>query len=256
VSRTYVVSGSSSGIGAAITARLREYGDTVIGVDLHDAEVVADLATPEGRAEAVRAVHGLVERIDGIVPCAGIAGLTGTDSALVVSLNYFGAVSLVTGLRPLLGEGSSVVLISSNSVTAQPGWDAEVAEACLAGGEERARELAAEVDAVHVYPATKAALAWWTRRECVAWAADGIRLNAVAPGLIATPMTDQLRLDPQLGVFADAYPSALGRPGRAEEVAALATFLLSREAGLLVGSVVFVDGGTDALMHPRRPEPM
>jgi NAD(P)-dependent dehydrogenase (short-subunit alcohol dehydrogenase family) len=78
----------------------------------------------------------------------------------------------------------------------------------------------------------------------------------VAPGLIATPMTDQLRLDPQLGVFADAYPSALGRPGRAEEVAALATFLLSREAGLLVGSVVFVDGGTDALMHPRRPEPM
>jgi NAD(P)-dependent dehydrogenase (short-subunit alcohol dehydrogenase family) len=195
-------------------------------------------------------------RLDGIVPCAGIAGLTGTDPALVVSLNYFGAVALVTGLRPLLGEGSSVVLISSNSVTAQPGWDAEVAEACLAGGEERARELAAEVDAVHVYPATKAALAWWTRRECVAWAADGIRLNAVAPGLIATPMTDRLRLDPELGVFADAYPSALGRPGRAEEVAALATFLLSREAGLLVGSVVFVDGGTDALMHPRRPEPM
>ena len=256
MTRTYVVSGSASGIGAAISARLREQGHAVIGVDLRDAEVVADLATSEGREEAVRGVQALTDRVDGIVPCAGIAGLTGTDSALLVSLNYFGALALVTGLRPLLVEGSSVVLISSNSVTVQPSWENDVPDACLDHDEERARALAAGLDAVLVYPASKAALAWWVRRECVAWAADGIRLNAVAPGLTATPMTDKLFVDPVLGAFADAYPSALQRAGRPEEVAAVVTFLLSEEASLVVGSVFFVDGGADAMMHPRRPQPM
>jgi NAD(P)-dependent dehydrogenase (short-subunit alcohol dehydrogenase family) len=103
-----------------------------------------------------------------------------------------------------------------------------------------------------VYPATKAALARWARRECVKdpWIGQGIRLNAVAPGMIETPMTDQLRDDPELGVFADSYPSAVGRPGRPEEIAALIGFLLSDASSLMVGSVVYADGGTDAIMNP------
>ena len=137
-----------------------------------------------------------------------------------------------------------------------PGWEAAVTSACLRGDELAARTAAAAVDSVLVYPATKAALAYWARREAVKpeWAGAGVRLNAVAPGLIATPMTDQLRADPHLGAFADLYPTALGRPGRPEEVAGPICFLLSDAASLMVGTVLYVDGGTDAIMHPLAPE--
>ncbi len=262
---TYVVTGSGSGIGAAVAARLRADGHRVIGVDRTATDVTVDLATAAGRADAVARITALApDGIAGLVPCAGLGGFTGTDSALLVSVNYFGAVDLAVGLRPLLaraaaaGQPAAVVLLSSNSVTCQPGWAGAVVGPCLEHDEAKARELAAGVDAVNVYPASKAALAYWARREGVKaeWIGAGIRVNAVAPGFITTAMTDQLRSDPVLGVFADAYPTAIGRPGRPEEVAGTIAFLLSEQAGLVVGATLFVDGGTDAIMHPLKPEGM
>ncbi|ANH37488.1 3-alpha-hydroxysteroid dehydrogenase/carbonyl reductase [Nocardioides dokdonensis FR1436] len=257
MTHTYVVSGAASGIGAATASLLREQGHRVIGVDLRDSDVTADLSTPEGRAGAVLGVRALTDVVHGVVPCAGVAGLTGVNPALVVSVNYFGALGLVRGLQPELAASGSgaVVLLASNSITCQPGWAGDVADLCLTDDEQAARGAAAATEAVQVYPATKAALAWWARRDGLGpdWIGSGIRVNAVAPGLIATPMTDRLRADPELGAFADSYPTAIQRPGRPEEVAATIAFLLSDAASLIVGSVLFVDGGTDAMLHPEVP---
>lgn len=259
--KTYVVSGAASGIGAATAGLLRDQGHRVIGIDRHDADgavdVTADLATAEGRAAAVAAVRVRTDVVHGLVPAAGIAGRTGTDSALLVSINFFGAVALVRGLRAELAaaQGAGVVLIASNSITGMPGWNAPTAQACLRDDEPLAREEAARVDAVMVYPSSKAALAWWARREGVKpeWAGAGIRLNSVAPGATETPMVEEMRADPLLGSAIDAYPNAIGRLGRPEEVAATIAFLLSDGAANIVGACLFVDGGTDAMLHPISP---
>lgn len=250
---TFVVSGSASGMGAATAHLLRSAGHQVVGIDLRDADVVADLATPVGRASAMDAVvHAAAGRLDGVALFAGIGGGTGRAARLLVQLNYFGSVQLLTGLRPLLAAAgsSSAVAISSNSATCQPGWSEQLVDACLAGDEEQACALADEGDSPTAYPATKAALARWVRRAAPtqAWAGAGIRLNAVAPGLVETAFVEDTRNDPVLGKLIGHFPLPLGRGGRAEEVAELVVFLLTGGT-FFCGAFLVCDGGTEALLR-------
>lgn len=252
--RTVVVTGSASGMGAATSARLEADGQRVIGVDLHDAEVTADLSTSGGRRHAIDAIEGLAGgALDGVVTWAGVAGLTGVPGSLLASVNYFGTVSLLEGLRPLLAQGDrpAAIAISSNSTTCQPGVPMDVVECCLADDEIAARAAADAAGALATYPATKLAVARWVRRSAPTpeWAGSNITLNVVAPGAIETPMLQATRDDATIGPFIDSFPVPVGRKGTADELAAFVQFLLGPDARFFCGSVLFVDGGTDALLR-------
>ena len=163
-------------------------------------------------------------------------------------MNYFGAIATLEGLRPLLAAGTdaSVVAISSNSATAMQGIAPAIVDACLAGDEVAARAAAEAAGPYVDYPSTKLALARWVRRQAPTadWIRAGIRLNAIAPGPTATPMTDAL--DMPVLELGDLYPVPIERLATADEQAAVIAFLLSTAASYIAGAFVPVDGGGEA----------
>jgi len=254
--RTVAVTGAASGIGAATRARLEADGVRVIGIDVGDVEVSADLSTASGRTAAVQGVARIANgRLDGLVACAGL-GPQVEPRAAIASVNYFGAVATLEGLRPLLASGwrAAAVAISSNSATISPGVDGPIAAACLAGDEDEVRRLATEAPGPTVYAAAKLALARWVRRAAVGpeWAGQGIRLNAVAPGATLTPLLQAGLDDERLGSAIRSLPIPLGGLGRPDQIAAAVCFLLGDDASFCCGSILFVDGGSDALLKPER----
>lgn len=279
------VSGANSGIGAAVTDWLVNRGYEVIGVDLADEVagkacrevVVADLADPDGRR---RAVAGVLDACDGslvgLVPCAGVGGLA--DPALTVSLNYFGVLALVEGLADALASGaagasrtpgagatlgsagsapasSGVVLVSSFTAVSTDGLEATDVATLEAGDEAAARSWAGERGWL-AYPASKLALLGWMRSHAAGarWIGRGVRVNAVAPGVVDTPMTRPLLEMDGVAEALEAIPSPLGRWVSASEVAAAIGFLLSDAASAVVGQTLFVDGGTDVVLRPGAPD--
>ena len=260
--RTIAVTGAASGIGAATAARLVERGYRVIRVDLAEGDVCGDLGCPQERDRVADDIAASCDgRLDGLVTSAGIGGSTRAQGGALVSVNYFGTVRLLERLRPVLEAGaaaskqgeSAAVCLGSNAATCQPNWPADLAEACLAGDEELARQAGEQHLSFAAYAATKAAIAWYVRMHAPTpeWAGANIRLNAIAPGLIETALTAAQREDPVLGKALDAFPIPRGRAGRPEEAAALIDFLLGPDSALLCGSVVYADGGTDALLRAR-----
>ena len=214
--------------------------------------MVADLGTAEGRGHAIAAITDQSGgQLQGLVTCAGLAGAPFRPGSLLASVNYFGTLDLLVGLGPLLVEGGSAVVISSNSTTVQPAIPTAVVEACLAHDEATARSLADEVGSMATYPATKLALAYWVRTHATeaGWAGAGRRLNAVAPGMIETPLVSDMRSDPEVGPLLDMLPIPVGRTGRPEEIAALVEVLIGPDGGFFCGSVLFCDGGSDALLR-------
>ena len=242
-------------MGAALATRLRASGDRVIGVDLHDADVNADLGTAEGRRGAIEQVTELSGGVlDGLVTLAGLNGLPDRPASLLISVNYFGTVEMLAGLRPLLAKGTepAAVAISSNSTTCSPGISEALVAACLAG-DEAAAALAGEGESVSTYPVTKTALAWWVRAHAVTaeWAGAGITLNAVAPGAVDTPLLAEGLADPTIGPLIAAFEAPIGRRGRPEEIAALLAYLLGPDARFFCGSIIFCDGGMDAQLRTK-----
>jgi 3alpha-hydroxysteroid 3-dehydrogenase len=252
--RNIVISGSASGIGLACKERFEAMGDRVIGIDIRDADIIADLAAPEGRQQAIeQALEQTESGIDGLILSAGVSGMQHPGD-FTVSLNYFGSIELFDGLRPAL-EGrpnACAIGLVSNSSQFDIDYEDPMVLALLEGDEDKCREMIVELDRGAGYRYGKHALARAIRRRASEWGPLGVRINAIVPGMTQTPMVDALAEDPEVGPMLDLLPIPLGRRGTAKEMAGVIAFMLSEDAAYIHGMMMWVDGGTDAAIRPDR----
>ena len=252
----YAVTGAASGMGWACADRLRAAGHRVLGMDLKDTVFRAYLSTPQGRSDAVRTTLELAGgRLDGAVLAAGLGPTPGKEK-IVAQVNVRGVIDLLVGWRPaLVASGNSkVVVFGSNSTTTTPGVPNSAVKAFLAGDMDKGVARATRIPQTgppFTYAASKIAVTRWARRAAVTpeWAGAGIRLNVLAPGAISTPLLDA-QLDSPLGKAVESFPVPLGGFGKPEEIAQWVEFMLSPAADFMTGSVVVVDGGTEAYFRP------
>ncbi len=249
------ITGSASGIGAAVKSRFEAEGYQTIGVDLRDADVQADLSTPDGRASAVA---GILARcggaLDRLVLCAGL-GSSVKPASLICRVNYFGVVDVLDPLLPALTQGSdpNAVVICSNSAQMGDFSDHPFVLAMLENDEAAACELIdKDENSVLAYIGSKNAVGRAVRHRAGAWGRASVRLNAVCPGPVNTPLLQKCMDDPLTGGAIESLSIPLGRRGEPEDVANTVWFLSAEQAGWIHGSIFYVDGGNDAEIRPDR----
>lgn len=228
---TAVVTGSTRGIGRAVTARLLAAGAQVIGLQRGTEPigpghrcVAVDLADPQARAEAAEQI--LAEhRVDLLVNNAGINLRHGFEDfpleefSQVMAVNLDAVVQLSqTFGRPMLERGDGRIVNIASMLSFFGGLNASA------------------------YAASKGAVAQVTKSVANEWAGRGVAVNAVAPGYIATELNTSLREDAERDrEIVGRIP--VGRWGRAEDVAGMVLFLASEAADYVHGAVLPVDGG-------------
>ena len=247
--KTALVTGASKGIGRATAVALAEAGAHVLvhyGRSVKEAEsLVAEIQTKGGRANAISAdlstqdgaallakqVRSIVgDRLDVLVLNAGIsksarvADYTVDDFDSLFATNVRGPFFLVQQLLPILGEGSSIVAISSavaRTVVGKPG---------------------VESPSILAYASTKGALETLVRHWAAILGPSGIRVNAVAPGIIDTDMSNFTKTE--AGREVALGMQALKRLGKPEDVADVVAFVASDAARWITGASIPVDGGS------------
>jgi NAD(P)-dependent dehydrogenase (short-subunit alcohol dehydrogenase family) len=248
---TYAMTGGATGIGAELKRQLLEQGHEVISVDIKEGDIIADLSTAQGRQAAIDGVRERApDGLDGFIPCAGLPPVA-KPLSLIARVNYFGVVATVEGLRDLIAKKrGSVLIVASNSAPMVTNEDPYV-QACLAGDEAAACADIDGRDGHTAYAGSKRAITVWMRRNVVEYAAAGVRLNAVAPGITMTPLTEQVLADEELGEVMKQFGEMVPWGGTAQpaQIANVMRFMLSPEADFVCGAIFFVDGGSDAMLR-------